>query len=566
MTKHHRAASLVHEGIRLLRPFWPVVLLATAMGILSGLATAWLIATINRALHADGGATAGLLAALAGLCVVAIAGEIMSDLGNSFVGQEVIAGLRKALTDRILAAPIDQIERFRMHRLTAILNQDVEVISSFTFAFSSLVIAAAITIGGFAYLLALSPAMSLVAVVAVTIGTTAHMAARNAGRRGFEAARTAQDDLQRHYRAATEGAKELRISRERRQRLRNTDLRGTIERIRDLRVCAMRIYMSANAFGSALFFVVIGALLGLQDVFHVGNEVLSGFVLVLLYVKGPLQQLVGALPLIGQAQVAFGRVAELSQAFANPEAGVLLAGHGSSRPSMRQIRLRGVRYSFPAEAGGGSFVLGPIDLTITAGEMIFIVGENGCGKTTLVKLLLGLYTPENGEILLNGEAVTAETRDDYRQLFTTVFADYYLFGDLVADEALDTDVLSYLDRLQLAHKVTVENGRFTTTDLSTGQRKRLALVHAYLEDRPVLVFDEWAADQDPTFRRVFYTELLPALKARGKTLVVISHDDQYFHLADRVLPMADGKIGEIVTHTPTRQADDRRQSLSGATP
>jgi putative ATP-binding cassette transporter len=564
MTKHHRGASLVREGIRLLRPFWPVVLLATAMGILSGLATAWLIATINRALHADGGATAGLLAAFAGLCILTIVGEVISDLGNSFVGQEVVAGLRKDLTDRILSAPIDQIERFRMHRLTAILNQDVEVISSFTFAFSSLVIAAAITIGGFAYLLTLSPAMSLVAAVAVTIGVSAHMAARNAGRRRFEAARTAQDDLQGHYRAATEGAKELRVSRERRQRLRNVDLRGTIERIRDLRVRAMRIYMSANAFGSALFFVVIGTLLALQDVFHVGNEVLSGFVLVLLYVKGPLQQIAGALPVIGQAQVAFRRVVELSQAFANPEAGILLTEHSSSGPDMRRIGLRGVRYTFPAEADGGSFVLGPIDLTITAGEMIFIVGENGCGKTTLVKLLLGLYTPHDGEILLNGKAVTAETRDDYRQLFTTVFADYYLFDTLVADEALGTEVLSYLERLQLAHKVTIENGRFTTTDLSTGQRKRLALVHAYLEDRPILVFDEWAADQDPTFRRVFYTELLPDLKARGKTLVVISHDDQYFHIADRVLHMADGKIKDTASLADISKTGRRPRHLSGA--
>jgi putative ATP-binding cassette transporter len=534
------------------------------MGILSGLATAWLVATINRALHTDGGATAGLLAAFAGLCVLTIVGEIVSDLGNSFVGQEVVASLRKDLTDRILSAPIDQIERFRMHRLTAILNQDVEVISSFTFAFSSLVIAAAITIGGFAYLLALSPAMSLVATAAVTIGVSAHMTARNAGRRGFEAARTAQDDLQRHYRAATEGAKELRVSRERRQRLRNVDLRGTIARIRDLRLRAMRIYMSANAFGSALFFVVIGALLALRDLFHVGNEVLSGFVLVLLYVKGPLQQVAGALPVIGQAQVAFRRVAELSQTFANPEAGILLTGHGSSGLHMRQIELRGVRYTFPAEASGSSFMLGPIDLTITPGEMIFIVGENGCGKTTLIKLLLGLYMPHAGEILLNGKAVRAETRDDYRQLFTIVFADYYLFDALVADEALRQEAFSYLERLQLAHKVTIESGRFTTTDLSTGQRKRLALVQAYLEDRPILVFDEWAADQDPTFRRVFYTELLPDLKARGKTLVVISHDDRYFGIADRVLHMANGEIRDSASLADISKTDRTPLNLSGA--
>ncbi|MDF5806426.1 ATP-binding cassette domain-containing protein [Pseudomonas aeruginosa] len=133
-----------------------------------------------------------------------------------------------------------------------------------------------------------------------------------------------------------------------------------------------------------------------------------------------------------------------------------------------------------------------------------MVGENGCGKTTLIKLLLGLYRPQSGEILLNGEPVSAETRDDYRQLFSTIFADYYLFDDLVqGKQASLQNATQYLQRLEIAHKVSVMDGNFSTTDLSTGQRKRLALINAWLEERPVLVFDEWAADQDPAFRRVF---------------------------------------------------------------
>lgn len=100
----------------------------------------------------------------------------------------------------------------------------------------------------------------------------------------------------------------------------------------------------------------------------------------------------------------------------------------------------------------------------------------------------------------------------------------------------------YLKRLEIAHKVSIRDGSFTTTDLSTGQRKRLALINAWLEERPVLVFDEWAADQDPTFRRIFYTELLPELKRLGKTIIVISHDDRYFDVADRLVRMAAGKV------------------------
>jgi putative ATP-binding cassette transporter len=180
--------------------------------------------------------------------------------------------------------------------------------------------------------------------------------------------------------------------------------------------------------------------------------------------------------------------------------------------------------------------------------MVFIVGENGSGKTTLIKLLLGLYTPQQGEILRDGEVVTPKTRDNYRQMFTTVFSDFYLFEDLLTGEesrsgnVLPEHALPYLERLEIVHKVSVKDGVFSTLDLSTGQRKRLALVHAYLEGRPVLVFDEWAADQDPSFRHLFYTELLPELRAKGRLLIVISHDDRYFHVADRVVRMHDGRI------------------------
>jgi len=192
-------------------------------------------------------------------------------------------------------------------------------------------------------------------------------------------------------------------------------------------------------------------------------------------------------------------------------------------------------------------VLGPIDLILKPGELVFVVGDNGSGKTTLIKLLLGLYAPQEGEVILDGKPVTADSRDDYRQLFTTVFSDFYLFEELVTDEmhkaqGLSEKALPYLQRLEIAHKVSVKDGTFSTIDLSTGQRKRLALVHAYLEGRPVLVFDEWAADQDPAFRHLFYTELLPELRTKGHLLIVISHDDRYFHLADRVVHMASGQI------------------------
>lgn len=219
---------------------------------------------------------------------------------------------------------------------------------------------------------------------------------------------------------------------------------------------------------------------------------------------------------------------------------------GNSKTGFERLELRGAQYVFPHASGDAApFALGPIDLALEKGEILFVTGENGSGKTTLIKLILGLYPLKHGEIRLNGELVTDANRDDYRQNFSAIFFDFYLFDDLiVADEAASEAVRAYLERLNIAHKVTVENCRLSTLELSAGQRKRLALIGTYLEERPIVVFDEWAAEQDPTFRRIFYTEILHELKRQGKTLIVVSHDDRYFDAADRILKIKNGRIAE----------------------
>ncbi len=547
--------SLASTAVRLLKPFWPVAAFATAMGTLSGLATAWLLATINHALYADGDITSALMWTFAGLVALTLAGEIASDLGNSWIGQRIIANLRKELVAKVVAAPIDQIERYKAHRLLAALGQDVDTVSAFSYGFSSLAISLAVTLGCIVYLLFLSPPLFIIVAIAIGAGIAANKIARKRGAVFYDEARTAQDDLYKHYRAITEGSKELRVNRQRRQRVHGEQLAATIDRIRDMKVKAFRIFMSANAVDSALFFAAIGLIVGWQGWAGVDRTVVSGFVLVLLYVKGPLDHAMSAYGSFVNAQVSFKRIAQLSADFANPEPYLAdvtgAATEATTLPVISSIDLRGARYTFPASNGGEPFSLGPIDLTVKGGEILMIVGENGSGKTTLIKLLLALYQTQEGQLLLNGEPVTAESRDDYRQLFSAIHFDYHLFDDLVVpDGVVPNAAQSYLEKLEIAHKVAVENGRFTTTDLSAGQRKRLALIQVYLEGRPIIVFDEWAAEQDPTFRRLFYTEMLPDLKDQGKTLIVISHDDRYFGAADRVVRLAAGKIAEAFVPKP----------------
>jgi putative ATP-binding cassette transporter len=514
------------------------------LGMIGGLSVTVLLATINNALHSADGLTRTVVMIFAGLCVLALLTSILSDIGTNYVGQHIIARLRKELGEKVLSAPIDQIERYRSHRLIPVLTHDVDTISDFAFAFAPLAISLTVTLGCLGYLAMLSWPMFLMMLVAIAIGTTFQAIARAKGMRGFYTARDSEDELQKHYNAIAEGAKELRIHRPRRQRMFVSGIQKTAEKICDTQIRSINTFVIAKSFGSMLFFVVIGLALALQSFWPSADKaVMSGFVLVLLYMKGPLEHLVSTLPIISRAQIAFRRIAELSEQFSSPEPHLLLEDQGHTPGPVHSLELSNVRYAFPPVEGSEPFRLGPVNLRIEQGDIVFIVGENGCGKTTLIKLLLGLYAPTEGEIRVNDQPITALNRDDYRQNFTTIFADYYLFDDLIqGDRQVPQDATRYLERLEIAHKVSVRDGAFSTTDLSTGQRKRLALVNAWLEERPVLVFDEWAADQDPTFRRIFYTELLPDLKRLGKTIIVISHDDRYFDVADQLVRMEAGKV------------------------
>lgn len=196
------------------------------------------------------------------------------------------------------------------------------------------------------------------------------------------------------------------------------------------------------------------------------------------------------------------------------------------------------------ESEDAGFRLGPIDLVFEPGQITFIVGGNGSGKSTLAKLITGLYVPRSGSLSLNGERIDHDNIEWYRQNSSAVFTDFHLFEDYLGFDrpGIDAEVQRYLDELQIAHKVRVQDGRLSTVDLSQGQRKRLALLTALLEDRQIYVFDEWAADQEPRFRDVFYHEILTDLKRRGKTVIVITHDDRYFDCADQLVKLDFGLV------------------------
>ncbi|WP_024278657.1 cyclic peptide export ABC transporter [Xanthobacter sp. 126] len=536
------SAVLLHAG-QLLAPLWRLLAIATAAGLCGGLATPWLLSTVNLALHAPSGEEATPIISFVALCGLSLGGTALAGALNSILGQKLIAALRKDISARILRAPIARLEDYRSHRLMAVLTTDVDTVSAFTFNMSGYAIALAVTLGSIGYLAALSPAACVMAMLFLGLSAAAKRFAQHRWIRDYEAVRHAQDDLHRQYRSIIEGAKELKLHQPRRALVFGTRLGGAADLICRHKSRAMTLYWVADVAGTGGIFILIGLLIAAHGALGMDSVALSGAVIVLLYVRGPIELLGSALPMLDQARIALERIARLSQALADSEPGLMLAKRAAKAPpTFTSITLTAIIYRFPAMEGA-PFVLGPLDLRLERGELVFIVGANGSGKTTLVKLLLGLYAPSSGTVWQDGVAVTAERRDDYRQLFSPIFSDYFLFDEIACD-LREGAASALLERFDLAGKVSLEGGRFSTTDLSTGQRKRLALVEALLERRPILITDEWAADQDPDFRRLFYEELLPELKREGRTLIVVSHDDRYFHLADRIVRMAEGRIVE----------------------
>ena len=322
---------------QLLRPYWPIVFGCGLLGIIGGASVAGLLAVVNRGLYADEGEAPTLLLSFGALCLLILIGSIGSDIGSNWVGRRIIASLRKSLAQKILSAPIDQLEQYRTYRLIPILTQDVDTISDFAFFISSFVVSLTIAFGCLVYLAFLSWPMFLVTGIAIVLGSLAQAYARTRGVQGFDAARDSEDELQRHYRAIAEGAKELRINRSRRRLIYADRLQRTVDRISAVQIKSINLFVTARAFGTALFFVVIGLALALRQLLWPDSpvSVVSGFVLILLYMRAPVNQVISILPLLGRAHVAMRRISDLSQQFSTPEADLLAHAADEKAPEIQ---------------------------------------------------------------------------------------------------------------------------------------------------------------------------------------------------------------------------------------
>jgi len=521
----------------------PRFALAIVAGLASGMAGAGLAKVISDAIQGAGMSRLEVVGFFA-LCGAYLAGKTGSELALMHLVQRAILRLRLDLSRRILATPHKRLQSLGKSELLTIMTNDI---TAFVQAFQMIPMAlgnVVIVLACSAWLAWLSWPLFLLFGAFLGVCLVAYHFAERGPLRRMLRLREQLEVLVDHFRGLIDGSRELQLNAARGRHFVDQVIAPDAHEFKRSFVGTMTGYTWVSNVGLVLFYVAIGLLLfAVPGHLAIPSGTVASFALILLFLVRPISDMMFSLPVLRQAGVSLGRIQALEGGL-EPPARALPAAHAFAHAGPLALELRQVAHRHESPFEDHAFTVGPVDLAIRQGEVLFVVGGNGSGKTTLAMVLLGLYAPDAGEIVLNGERVTPSNIDDYRQHFCAVFSDFHLFEQLLLADtpALRERASHYVARLGMAHKVRAEGGRFSTVSLSTGQRKRLALVSAWLEDRPVYLFDEWAADQDPAFKHVFYTELLPELKARGKAVVVITHDDAYFHCADRIVKLEDGRL------------------------
>jgi len=514
----------------------------------SGLANAGILAIVNSAAQQASSETPGIR--LLGLFVVAMAIYIHS-LRFTFrraneVFADVIHRVRVRLANKIRHSELVTLERIGIGPIYNVMSQQTHVITETAMLISGSLQASIMIVFASLYIIVLSVPAFLLTTVLLGVGVWMYRERQTEARTSIQQATQKDIEFFDTVTHALRGFKETKLNEPRARDL-YTDLAEVSAQQRTLHAATTEIFTQNYIFSQSVFYVVIAAIVFLLPrLLPTYGENLSQITTAILFIVGPLSMVVSSVPQFANANLAAGQIRELERTLDElnqwgeeaPDAGL-----GAGKAGFERIELDEITFSYYAPAGETLFTVGPASLSLDAGEILFIIGGNGSGKTTLLNVLTYLYPPESGVIRCDGVEIDGENASEYRSLFAAIFADFHLFEKLYGLYDADPEgVEALLQQMQIADKTSFVDDRFTELDLSTGQKKRLALVITLLDDRPIFVFDELAADQDPAFRRFLYEELLPNLKRRGKTIVAVTHDDRYFGIADRVVKMEYGKF------------------------
>lgn len=538
---------------KLIQPQIGKYLFATLINALSGIAAALVIKHIHSGVRTGVGDTEGFIT----LFILYALGAALLGLWGTYMitllSQNTLHDMRVNLSNKIMHSSYQQVE-LEEDKIIPIMTVEINKIGAAASKLADLFKNFAIVGFILGYLFFISWEMAVVAMMFFSINFILTFVLLPYTLSSEENMKELRITLFRHLKGMVNGLKELNFKKKLRQEYTKQLISPTI---RKLDVLKLKMGMVLASFAKLDNLIIMSAVAGgviyLSGTDMISPKELVEFMILALFMISPMNQIVRFLRSLNMLRISISLIEdlgiELNSADEIESKPIDVASWTSSDPI---IKFQGVHHEYEQDEEHESFVLGPLDFSINQGETIFVVGGNGSGKTTLVKLLTGLYKPAQGEISYKHQQIAPEYLEAYQDGFSAVFSDGHLFRVLyhIDDSILESKGQEYLNLLEVSDKVRIENSRFSTIKLSYGQRKRLSLVMALMEDKGIYVFDEWAANQDPYFKEIFYDKILRQLKKDGKTIIVVSHDDGFFDRADRVLKLTDGQLSEVKVVKP----------------
>jgi cyclic peptide transporter len=464
---------------------------------------------------------------------------------TSSMAHKALYKLREWVTDHVLDLSYRKAEG-RGAEYFPVLTEDIQTISYTIYRIPAITTASATVVGCFVYMMFLSWSITLGIVVLFGL-IFAVMSAL--GRRAQHYGKDARDQYDKMYRFFEDlvyGLKELKLNPYLRDHYRNTVFPPMIRTHQHLKFKENILFNFSIRTVEILFFPTLGILVYSILVYQIASpSAFSGVLTVLLFMLSPLSTMANFASEYKAMQISMDRLDAMEKEITSEtERGVqhqdLIKFSGTVGESI--LEFDEVEVSYKRSDGFTNFKLGPVAANIPAGQITFITGDNGSGKSTFAKIITGLYAPESGKIRYNGQKITPETLASYRSRFSSVFSDFHLFSELAPETVGGERLSAWIQRFGIENVVQVDGNRISTTKLSQGQRERLAFAFACSYPSEIVVLDEVSSNQDAGFRNTIYHEILPELKSMGKTIIVITHDERYFQVADVMLKFEHGKL------------------------
>jgi len=458
--------------------------------------------------------------------------------------EKAIYGIRIRLTHKVQQVELAFMEMMGSNNLYGRLTQNDTLVSQAVPQIVGAFQMFSLMIFSFLYLGYISPISFIITIAALGLGALYFMSQSRFVKKSLQNVRQKEETYFKSISHLVNGFKEVKVNHQKGQDLLER-ISDVSREAQDIKAVVRKQESRLWGFGRLFIYALLPILVFIVPSFsHEHAEDIFKISATLLFLIGPTTIIVNMIPLLNRVNMAIEDLSTLEKEMDEAIAGSHdVAVDDATLIDFQQIKIENVSFRYPN--GDTAFAAGPFDEHVVKGELLFIIGGNGSGKSTFLKLLTGLYFRAEGKLYADSTLIEEDNYRAYRNLFSVIFTDFYLFDKFYGVSDLEPKKVNYwLEKMQMQHKVRYQDGGFTSTNLSTGQRKRLAFIAAMLEDKPILVIDEFAADQDPQFRKYFYETLLLELRDMGKTIIAVTHDDHYFHVADRVLKMDEGRFIE----------------------